>query len=207
MSYTPIATPTGIHDTMIRDSASTCQPQNTSVCACVCVCKNMRVCPQTAHTLLPPTLLVSLKPVTPGRRALSGTKQRSNSMSAFCMQRMAILFSIFVAVKPGVPLRTMNAFTCASRRHSAQHSLFTSHHTRGEHKAGVTGLMHTYHKCSAHLAILAAARPHNRHVGPCAIANPALAAIELPATSDACSTARKATGIAAIGGLCQRPAA
>lgn len=135
MSYTPIATPTGIHDTMIRDSASTCQPQNTSVCACVCVCKNMRVCPQTAHTLLPPTLLVSLKPVTPGRRALSGTKQRSNSMSAFCMQRMAILFSIFVAVKPGVPLRTMNAFTCASRRHSAQRTTSSIHVTSHQRRA------------------------------------------------------------------------
>jgi hypothetical protein len=39
-------------------------------------------------------------------------KQRSNSMSAFCTQRSAILFSILVGVKPGVFLRTMKAFTC-----------------------------------------------------------------------------------------------
>lgn len=58
------------------------------------------------------TLLVSLNDSTPGRRAESGTKQRSKVMSAFCTQRSAILFSILVVLKPGVPLRTRKQLTC-----------------------------------------------------------------------------------------------
>eukprot|EP00983_Pelagomonas_calceolata_P080554 1155204-Pelagomonas_calceolata.AAC.1 len=36
------------------------------------------------YLLMAKTLLVSLKEFTPGRRAESGTKQRSKTMSAFC---------------------------------------------------------------------------------------------------------------------------
>mmetsp|Transcript_37935 Transcript_37935/g.112318 ORF Transcript_37935/g.112318 Transcript_37935/m.112318 type:complete len:453 (-) Transcript_37935:164-1522(-) len=68
-------------------------------------------CHATMMREIASTLLVSLKLSTPARRAVSGTKQRSNVMSAFCTQRSAILFSIFSALKPGVPLRTMNALT------------------------------------------------------------------------------------------------
>ena len=39
-------------------------------------------------------------------RLASGTRQSSSTMSAFCTIRSAILFSIFVAVKPGVPFST-----------------------------------------------------------------------------------------------------
>mmetsp|Transcript_24389 Transcript_24389/g.63351 ORF Transcript_24389/g.63351 Transcript_24389/m.63351 type:complete len:278 (-) Transcript_24389:166-999(-) len=57
------------------------------------------------------TLAVSAKDPTPGSLAESGTKQSCRTMSAFCTERSAILFSIFVAVSPGVPLSTRNALT------------------------------------------------------------------------------------------------
>lgn len=69
------------------------------------------------------TLFVSWNDSTPGRRSPSGTKTSLRKMSAFWTQRRAVLFSILRVVNPGMPLRTMNAFTCATGlSHHNQHS-------------------------------------------------------------------------------------
>jgi hypothetical protein len=64
------------------------------------------------RSLLALTLFVSWKELTPGRRAESSTKQLVSVMSAFWTQRSAILFSILVVLRPGVPFRTTKALTC-----------------------------------------------------------------------------------------------
>lgn len=57
-------------------------------------------------------LHVSHDPHPPGSLAESGTKQRSKTMSAFCTHLRAILFSILVALSPGVPFFTRKQLTC-----------------------------------------------------------------------------------------------
>ena len=85
------------------------------------------VCPAglAAH-LLNPSFCLSMpslptwKLLTPGSRALSGTTHPTISMSAFCTHLSAIFFSILPVLKPGFPLRTMNALICLVSRFLAQ---------------------------------------------------------------------------------------
>lgn len=131
MSKTPQAMPTGCQATMMRDMASTlfvscAHSQHLSISPK----KVMKLCLLRAWDSdrcaaeRPPLTSVShqrerravgwtLKEVTPGRRAASGTKQLSRKMSAFCTHRSAILFSILDVRRPRVPFLTMKAFTCA----------------------------------------------------------------------------------------------
>ena len=53
-------------------------------------------------------------------RSDSGTRHSSNVRSAFCTARSAILFSIFVAVRPGVSLPRTNPLTWSSASSRAQ---------------------------------------------------------------------------------------
>src|SRR6266566_752758 len=70
------------------------------------------------------TLSVSLKELAFCRRFASGTRQLSIVISAFWTTRKAILFSIFSAVKPGVPFFHDKGFDLVvrdiSRPHHAQ---------------------------------------------------------------------------------------
>src|SRR4028118_791027 len=73
----------------------------------------------TADQATPPrvslsTRLTSLNELPCSSLFSAGTRQPSNTMSAFCTVRSAYLPSIFVGVKPGVPFSTTKVFTWSS---------------------------------------------------------------------------------------------
>lgn len=154
----------------------------------------------------------------------------SKVMSAFCTQRSAILFSILDVRRPGLPLRTRNAFTCMHawgaqseqqrRPHAFERqdalccaalSLGACAHSSTAAQRRMLcpstmpacrcpvlrhgmmvgqGEMRQPHLpsqpasraagASAHLAVVQVACPHHSHVGPCAVADPALLSADLP---------------------------
>src|SRR5437660_12458951 len=79
------------------------------------------------------TLSVSLKELAFCRRLASGTRQLSIVINAFWTTRKAILFSIFSAVKPGVPFSTTKALTWLSETSPTRLSWkwYTTQHEKG----------------------------------------------------------------------------
>jgi hypothetical protein len=133
MSKTPIDMPTGCHATIMREMASTCFAHSANRQADLHhrayslarqkqkqkQKKKKRWAQQKQNrksVVGRVTLLMSWNELMPGNRSSSGTNTLFKTMSPFWTILRPILFSIFVAFRPGAPFRTMNLVEARKQR-------------------------------------------------------------------------------------------
>src|SRR4028118_1604686 len=129
----------------------------------------------TADQATPPrvslsTRLTSLNELPCSSLFSAGTRQPSNTMSAFCTVRSAYLPSIFVGVKPGVPFSTTKVFTWSSATSRAETAATAAAWPASRARGGRAG------------------------GGDCAVADPALGAVDDPAVAVAAGRGLQTAG-------------
>jgi hypothetical protein len=103
MSKTPIDMPIGCHVTKTRDMAKTCFRKFKGWPN-----KNLHPTKHGEEMAKAGTFFMSWNELMPGILSSSGTNTLSRTMSPFCTILSPILFSIFVAFRPGAPFFTIN---------------------------------------------------------------------------------------------------